>query len=146
MPSISLYNNIYKKHQIRNRRINMKGQAAMEYLMTYGWAILIIVVVVAALYLGGVFNVGERFIPPTFSYFAYVDYAGGTLKVRNGPQDVDTISVTSPVGATADIATASPGEDITITGIPTTGDQTITISYVVTTSGLTHTDTATLNQ
>ncbi len=25
-----------------------KGQAAMEYLMTYGWAILIIIVVVGA--------------------------------------------------------------------------------------------------
>ena len=28
---------------------NMKGQAAMEYLMTYGWAILAIVIVIAAL-------------------------------------------------------------------------------------------------
>ena len=28
---------------------NMKGQAAMEYLMTYGWAILAIVLVIAAL-------------------------------------------------------------------------------------------------
>lgn len=28
---------------------NLKGQAAMEYLMTYGWAILAIVLVIAAL-------------------------------------------------------------------------------------------------
>ncbi|MCP4647942.1 MAG: hypothetical protein GY852_09470 [bacterium] len=28
---------------------NMKGQAAMEYLMTYGWALLAIVIVIAAL-------------------------------------------------------------------------------------------------
>lgn len=34
-----------------------KGQAAMEYLMTYGWAILVIVVVLAALLYLGVFNV-----------------------------------------------------------------------------------------
>jgi len=27
-----------------------KGQTALEYLMTYGWAILIVIVVVAALY------------------------------------------------------------------------------------------------
>ncbi len=33
-----------------------KAQAAMEYLMTYGWAILIIVVVIAALYAMGVFK------------------------------------------------------------------------------------------
>ena len=33
-----------------------KGQAAMEYLMTYGWAILIVVIVAAALFALGVFN------------------------------------------------------------------------------------------
>ena len=33
-----------------------KAQAAMEYLMTYGWAILIIIVVAAALYAFGIFN------------------------------------------------------------------------------------------
>ncbi len=29
---------------------NMKGQAAIEYLMTYGWAILVIAIVIVALY------------------------------------------------------------------------------------------------
>ena len=33
-----------------------KAQAAMEYLMTYGWAILIVIIVAAALYALGVFN------------------------------------------------------------------------------------------
>lgn len=33
-----------------------RGQAAMEYLMTYGWAILVIVIVLAALLYLGVFN------------------------------------------------------------------------------------------
>lgn len=37
-----------------------KGQAAMEYLMTYGWAILVIVIVLAALLYLGVFNLGEK--------------------------------------------------------------------------------------
>ena len=32
----------------------------MEYLMTYGWAILVIVIVLAALLYLGVFNLGER--------------------------------------------------------------------------------------
>ena len=35
----------------------MRGQAAMEYLMTYGWAILVIVIVLAALLYLGIFNV-----------------------------------------------------------------------------------------
>ena len=33
-----------------------KGQAALEYLMTYGWAILIIAIVAAALYATGILN------------------------------------------------------------------------------------------
>ena len=33
-----------------------KLQSAMEYLMTYGWAILIIAIVIVALYLLGVIN------------------------------------------------------------------------------------------
>lgn len=34
----------------------MKAQTAMDYLMTYGWAILIVIVVIAALYSMGVFS------------------------------------------------------------------------------------------
>ncbi len=34
----------------------MKGQAAIEYLVTYGWAIIIIAVVISALYALGIFN------------------------------------------------------------------------------------------
>ncbi len=40
---------------------NSKSQSAMEYLMTYGWAILIIAVVLAALYQLGFFN-GTDFV------------------------------------------------------------------------------------
>jgi hypothetical protein len=36
--------------------MNRKAQSAMEYLMTYGWAILIIAIVLAALFQLGVFN------------------------------------------------------------------------------------------
>ncbi len=35
---------------------NLKSQSAMEYLMTYGWAILIIAVVLVALFQIGIFN------------------------------------------------------------------------------------------
>ena len=44
-----------KYHILSNLR-NKKAQSAMEYLMTYGWAILIIIVVVAALFAMGVFS------------------------------------------------------------------------------------------
>jgi len=38
------------------RKASSKAQSAMEYLMTYGWAILIIAVVLAALFQLGIFN------------------------------------------------------------------------------------------
>lgn len=40
-------------------RYNKKGQAAMEFLMTYGWAILIAIIAIAALIAFGVLNPGK---------------------------------------------------------------------------------------
>jgi hypothetical protein len=36
----------------------LRSQSAMEYLMTYGWSILVIAVVIAVLFTLGVFNIG----------------------------------------------------------------------------------------
>ena len=51
-----------RKGEIKKEEINiLKSQSAMEYLMTYGWAILIVAVVLAALYQLGFFS-GTNFI------------------------------------------------------------------------------------
>ncbi len=50
----------------------MKSQAAMEYLMTYGWAILVIAVVLAALYSLGIFN--PNTFAPKASAFPFKGY------------------------------------------------------------------------
>lgn len=136
-----------------------KAQAAMEYLMTYGWAILIVIVVVAALYAMGVFKIGGGGPPcsPCFANFAYMDYASGTLAVRNGPEQRNITSITSsPVASPVVALDASSqcalnaicdvGKDIKISGIPaTTGSSYIlTLQYTVVSSGLVHTDTATI--
>ena len=44
------------KNNVARRFAGAKAQSAMEYLMTYGWAILIIAVVLGALFQLGVFN------------------------------------------------------------------------------------------
>ena len=44
------------EHHRMHERNGTQAQSAMEYLMTYGWSILILAVVIAALYLLGVFN------------------------------------------------------------------------------------------
>ncbi len=45
-----------KNRELVRKRPPRKAQSAMEYLMTYGWAILIIAVVLGALFSLGVFN------------------------------------------------------------------------------------------
>jgi hypothetical protein len=40
----------------------MRGQAAMEFLLSYGWAILIVLAAIGALNYFGIFN-GEKFLP-----------------------------------------------------------------------------------
>jgi hypothetical protein len=125
-----------------------KGQSAMEYLMTYGWAILIVIVVIAALYAMGVFTAKPSVTcSPCFSKFAFVDYSAGTLVITNGAQAIKTISAktvgTTPIDLTVvPDTTADAGATITITSIPITGDVDINITYTVTSSNLVHTDTA----
>jgi hypothetical protein len=142
-----------------------KGQTAMEYLMTYGWAILIVIVVVAALYSMGVFQVSPG-VPcsPCFSYFAFVDYADGTLLIRNGPRNINvsghmfngTIkAIASPdTGSVVTLSDAyqcnatdvcSAGDDITLINIDATGDVEITLEYTDSDSGLLHSDSATIH-
>jgi uncharacterized protein (UPF0333 family) len=45
--------------------MNSKGQSAMEYLMTYGWAILVIMVVGIAMWNLGIFNMGSSTVSAT---------------------------------------------------------------------------------
>jgi hypothetical protein len=77
----------------------MKGQTAMEYLMTYGWAILIVIIVAAALYALGVFSppVGERATgfytlgtPSAWTYTTTDDLF--KIKIRNGLGSTITVS------------------------------------------------------
>jgi uncharacterized protein (UPF0333 family) len=124
-----------------------KGQAAMEYLMTYGWAILIIIVVVGALFAMGVFKTeGAVACSPCFSKFAFVDYTSnnGNLLIRNGPQD---INITGVSGVSMPTQTDyNPGEDVQLTVTDTTSaTTTVQITYDVV-GGLTgHTDSATIH-
>lgn len=91
----------------------------MEYLMTYGWALLVIVVAGAALFALGVLN------PSTyaqkrcqgFQYFTYQDHQLSTstfqINLINGPQTisgVDSIMVGTSTDATVTLTPATvPG-------------------------------------
>ena len=81
--------------------VNKKGQTALEYLLTYGWAILIIIIVGAALYALGVFSpgtfTGKR--STGFSQFQMADFKVGT----NGADTQLTVVYGNRLGKTVTI-------------------------------------------
>lgn len=88
-----------------------KGQAAMEFLMTYGWAILVVLVAIGALAYFGVLSPGKYLpeqciIGPGFSCDAFkiVGTNGAAeIIVRNGGTDELTLvsMVLTKIGGTA---------------------------------------------
>ena len=131
---------------------NKKGQAAMEFLMTYGWAIIIVIAVVAALYAMGVFKLpkgGLAKCSPCFppgSALAYVDHNADTLVLKVGPNKVSNVRVYAPSGNATNFSTFDPGSTVTLnsTGL-FSGDVQVTVEYKDEESGLLHNVTATLH-
>ena len=85
---------------------NKKGQAAMEFLMTYGWAILAAVIVVGVLWymIGNPANLaGNNFqiSAPLVKNAMAIDSNGDvTLEIRNGAAETITIVDTAVTGCT----------------------------------------------
>ncbi|MGC8538644.1 MAG: hypothetical protein ACP5MK_02130 [Candidatus Micrarchaeia archaeon] len=78
----------------------MKFQSAMEYLMTYGWALLIMAVVLAALFAMGIFNPSnfagqECILPAGFSCLNYYLYQNGTAQINLQQATQSPINVTA---------------------------------------------------
>ncbi|MBW2974548.1 hypothetical protein KY366_02420 [Candidatus Woesearchaeota archaeon] len=100
-----------------------KGQAAMEFLMTYGWAILVVLVAIGALAYFGVFSqdkfLGEKCVISIGSgmfceEFNAVAGTGVTLRVKNILTDsiwVDSVALDAPACtfSTADTQIAPDG-------------------------------------
>jgi hypothetical protein len=65
------------------RPVACRGQGAMEYLMTYGWAILVVVAVGISMWRLGVFNIGSS-AAPTESGFAVLKPLLPTCRIEDG--------------------------------------------------------------
>ena len=77
--------NFKTKTNIPKRSLNKKGQSALEYLMTYGWALVIMIVVVAALVALDLFNLGSTTttcagFPSLIAYQRHTLAANGNFK------------------------------------------------------------------
>jgi len=90
-----------------------KAQAAMEYLMTYGWAIIIVIIVAAALYAMGLFNPGTQAIATQFNNIgkpepgAWQLTSGGAFTVKlgnNAPYGINLTLVTVDSGSAIGIS------------------------------------------
>lgn len=144
-----------------------KGQAAMEFLMTYGWAILVVLAAVAALAYFGVLN-PDRFMPEKCTFpsgFACLDSVGNTsvitMRVQNAAGydvtgmtfDLDKVTgeTCTLVGDTSGTNSLGNGEggSVTCTGVSgyTSGaklNTDVDITFVRSDSSLSHTSTGQL--
>ena len=118
---------------------NKKSQVAMEFLMTYGWAILIVLIVLAALFFLGVFN-------PRIANacLATVPFVCSDVKLTDGGAGSDTLTlVLGATGSYSNPPTVSSGtvngQTATVSGssvISTTTPSPITLTSAATTSSL----------
>lgn len=141
-----------------------RGQSALEYLVTYGWAILAIVIIAAVLWYTGVFN-PERFRGGKegtgFSVFTYSDHVISTTNVTvvlgnsvgraitvvaagtqvNGVDCQDNLPQNvAPTGLVT--ITCSNSGGAVVTGPAGSGyDVGVSIAYTDSQSGLSHVDT-----
>jgi hypothetical protein len=141
---------------LNNRGENMhkKAQAAMEFLMTYGWAILVVLAAIGALAYFGVLS-PDRFLPEKCtlpSGIACLDhkYEAGTgiqMSIQNGAGfDMTGVSVsvngTGCVGSDNSTAALTNGQKatFTISCTPTSGKfkGDVTVAYTNQATSMTH--------
>ena len=135
-----------------------RGQAAMEFLMTYGWAILVVLVAIGALAYFGVLS-PDTFLPKKCIVspgIACTDHRATStqvvVKLRNGMgEDLTGVNVYIPEcsGATAaspSAGTLANGGEQTYTATCSSAlttskfSGTLNVSYTLGASGLSHTE------
>lgn len=154
------------KHMMKNDK-SKKGQAALDFLMTYGWAIALIVIIAAVLFALGIFDI-NNFVGNKAVGFSQVAVKGwgldpaGTFTIKMSNQAGVPISITNVsivVGNTTAVLAGLPvssttGADTAIlstaTGAfgaqPTGSSYTakVTISYLDTNANFPYTTSGTL--
>lgn len=134
----------------------------MEYLMTYGWAIIIVVVVFIALLRLGVFTPSAGTVATGFNEFTLgtdfkIDSTGiATLLITNADKQSRAVTMTSTTvdgaACTGDDGIKGPGEQWTVSCINATAGGSvgapyagISVSVYYNVGGLDHTETGTIS-
>jgi len=140
-----------------------KGQSALEYLVTYGWAILAIVIIAAVMWYFGIFNpqsfAGSKQCTGFTSFVCQdfkVNSSGWVTLVLNNKvgNTINAVNITTgTAGWICSPTTVSPNANTTCRAILTlnsgavgdTVDGTqISLSFTDSKSSLSHTDTGTI--
>jgi hypothetical protein len=129
-----------------------RGQSALEYLVTYGWAILAIVIIAAVLWYFGVFNPAqwtESKGSGGFTGVTVIDYTVADYDTTAGTANV-TMVLGNKVGRTVSLTGCYSDVDISLTTTSTpqcsitgtiAGNQiNVDIPYTDTLSEMDHTD------
>ena len=87
-----------------------RGQSAMEYMSTYGWAILVMAVVGIVLWQMGALNVSGK-LPPGTSGFSVVKPAEWSMAVAGPASCTLSIRVANGAGETIESATIVGGNN-----------------------------------
>jgi len=141
-------------------KIFRKSQAAMEFLMTYGWAILVVLVAIGALAYFGVLS-PDKFLPSkcvlpaglTCADFKIDTTDSVTVVLRNGlGADLSAVTVKTETCVAGTAGTVTNGADVTLkvgTCTPTlvSGkkfNEDVIVSYKNDDTGLTKTVTGTI--
>src|SRR3989344_3213716 len=112
---------IKKNHSSKH---NKKGQAAMEFLMTYGWAILVVLIAVAALYALGIFSGGGGTSCKVGPPFACVDVR---INSANAAEDQMVLVGQGVIDAKVDPTVGSQTGDCTLTASTLIGTSATTL-------------------
>ena len=142
--------------------VEKKGQAAMEFLMTYGWALLVVLVAIGALAFFGVLNPGQ-FLPSSCTIAPGISCEDFTVTpnvvsvvLRNGMgEGLNTVSLTASVGSGTPVdcegsVTIADGDPQTYTCEGSWGDSKaklkadLGLTYKVGSSTISHTKTGQL--
>ena len=138
--------------------MNRKAQSAFEFLMTYGWAILIMLVVLGIIFYLGIFNPQSAapkscILPAGFSCYEYLIDKDGNLHLDLGQAQGRTITITGIACSTSSDAILTPtnvtietGQHAVVTGsgLPCEGATSdvyrgkVIFTYVLRGSSITH--------
>lgn len=139
-----------------------RGQAAMEFLMTYGWAVLVVLIAIAALAYFGVLN-PAKFLPSSCTIapgigceeFKIAETGESLIRLRNAIGE-DLVNVTVAIGSTNTNCSAPyemPLKDggllecsVTLTGLTAEErfKEDIEVTYIKSGQSIRHTRTGTI--